>query len=297
MAADATGSATPSGQRRDLFPYVLILPTCLGVLLVDVYPFASAFALSFQERIQGRPVDAFVGFRNYQETLTDAQFWRSLWITAKWTLGSVAGQLVVGTALALLIHGLRTGQRLFASLLLLPWATPLVVAALTCRWILNADFGVINSLLPLRWFGLEARHDWLGEPSTALAAVVAAHVWKYYGFVMLIVLARLKTIPDELKQAARIDGCGRWQLFRHVTAPQLWSVLSVTVLLMVIWTFNTFDLVYLMGRGSQPTNVLAIEIWRRFYGSFNYGLAAATSVLMFVILFGFALAYARRCRL
>ncbi len=289
--------STPTSGRRDVFPYILIMPACLGVLLVDVYPFCSAFVLSFQGRVQGQPTDPFVGAANYQEALSDEEFWRSVWTTVRWTLGSVAGQLVVGTGLAVLVHGLRVGQRFFASLLLLPWVTPLVVAALTCRWILHPDFGVLNTLLRPQWLGLAPGHDWLGEPKTVLGAVVAAHVWKYYGFVMLIVLARLKTIPVELYEAARMDGCGRWGAFRHVTTPQIWDVLSVTVLLMAIWTFNTFDMVYLMAGESQTTNVLSIEIWRRFYGSFNYGLASATAVLMFVALFGLTVGYARRCRL
>jgi multiple sugar transport system permease protein len=284
-----TGHATP-------LPYLLILPACLGVLLVDIYPFISAFALAFQRRILGQPIDPFIGLANFQTVLRDPDFWSSLWITVIWTVASVGAQLLVGTSLALLVHGLRIGQRFFTSLLLLPWVTPVVVAALTWRWMLNADYGVVNAYLPITWLGFDAGHDWLGEGNTVLAAVVAAHVWKYYGFIMLVSLARLKTIPAELNEAARLDGCGRWGLFRHVTAPQLWEVLSVTVLLMCIWTFNTFDVVYLMAGEHPSANVLSIEIWRHFYGSFNYGLAAATAVLMFVALFGLAVVYLRRAR-
>ncbi len=286
----------PGRRRRDFFPYYLILPTCLGVLLVDVYPFLSAFGLSFQGRIQGRPVDPFVGLDNYRAVLTDAQFWSSLWVTIRWTLGAVAGQLVIGTALAVLVHGIHRGQKVIAALLLIPWVTPLVVAALTCKWILHPDFGVINTLCPPQWLGLSPRHDWLGDPATALPAVIAAQVWKYYGFVLLIVLARLKTLPDALLEAARIDGAGRLTVFFRVVLPQIWDVLAVTVLLMCIWTFNTFDMVYLMAPGVSSTRVLAIDVYRRFAGAFDYGMASATAVLMFTALFGVTLAYARRQR-
>ena len=289
-----TGYRVARARRFDTFPAWLLLPACLGLLLVDGFPFLYAIALSFQERIQGQPVDPWIGLANYRTVMGDAEFWRALRVTTQWTLGSVTGQLLVGTALALLIDGLRAGRRVVATLLLLPWATPLVVAALTCRWLLQPDLGLINDMVPPTWFGLSPGHDWLGESSTALVAVVAAHIWKYYGFVMIVVLARLRTIPEGLHEAAHIDGADRVQRFRHVTLPQLRGVLGVTVLLMGIWTFNTFDLVYLMARDHPATNLLALEIWRRFYGSFDFGLAAATAVLMFAMLFLAGAIYAWR---
>ena len=283
-------------RRRDLFPYWLVLPICIALLLVDAYPFIYAFVLSFQKRVQGQPLDPFVGLANYRTVLSDDQFWRSLVITLKWTAASVAGQVILGTALALLVNGLRIGQRVLATLLLLPWVTPLVVAALTCRWMLQPDFGIFNHLIAPSWFGLASHHDWLGEASTVLPAIVAAHIWKFYGFVMIIVLARLKTVPGELYEAAHMDGAGRWRAFTHVTVPQIWDVLGVAILLMSIWTFNTFDMVYLMAQGHPAAAVLSIEVWRRFYGSFDFGIAAATAVLMFAVLFGLGAAYVRRCR-
>jgi len=299
MAPPITQSAPlyRPGRHRDAFAYLLILPTCLAVLLVHVYPIGAALAMSFQGRVQGRPVDPFVGLANYRAVLSDAAFWRSLWTTVRWTLGSVAGQLVLGTALAVLVHGLRRGRRVVTSLLLLPWVTPLVVAALTCRWLLHADFGVINALGIPRCLGLAAHHDWLGDEKTVLVSVVLAHIWRYYGFVMLIVLARLQTIPEALIEAAQIDGGGRWSVFCHVTLPQIRDVLSITVLLMCIWTFNTFDQVFLMTGGRRGADLLAIEVWRRFFGAWNFGLAAATAALMFVVMLVLTAAYARRCRL
>ena len=239
-------------------------------------------------------MDAFIGLANYETVLRDDAFWRSLAITVKWTFASVLGQLLLGTTLALLVDGLRFGKRFFSTLLLLPWATPLVVAALTCRWLLQPDLGVFNDLVSPTWFGLPAQHDWLGDRSTALGAVVGAHIWKYYGFVMIVVLARLRTVPPELHEAACIDGANRANRFAHITLPQLRSVLGVTVLLMIIWTFNTFDLVFLMAQDNPAANLLSIEVWRRFYGSFNFGLAAATAVVMFLLLFAVGALYAWR---
>lgn len=291
--------AVPRGapaRPPEAFPYLLILPTALAVLMFDLYPLGYAFALSFAENRPGGPAGGFVGLDNYARTLGDAEFRAALWRTVKWTIGSVSGQLVLGTGLAVLLAGLRRGQRVLTGLLLLPWVTPLVVAALACRWILHAEFGILNAALPVTWLGFSPRHDWLGEASTTLPAILLTHVWKYYGFVMLIVLARLKSVPVELAEAARLDGAGRWGVLAHVTLPQLADVLGVTVVLMLIWTFNTFDLVYLMAPDSRAADVLAVLIWRRFYGSFDYGLAAATAVLMFVVLFALTLAYAGRRR-
>lgn len=280
------------GKQRQAFPWLLLLPACIGLLLVDAFPFAYAIAISFQQRIQGQPVDLWIGLSNYRTVMNDDAFWRSLTITIKWTLASVAGQLLVGTALALLVDGLRRGRRFFSTLLLLPWATPLVVAALTCRWLLQPDLSPLAHWISPTWFGLPAHHDWLGDPSTALTAVVAAHVWKYYGFVMIVVLARLRSVPHELHEAASIDGANRVTRFAHITLPQLRSVLGITALLMLIWTFNTFDLVFLMAQDNPAANLLSIEVWRRFYGSFNFGLAAATAVIMFLMLFAIGAIYA-----
>ncbi len=265
--------------------YAAIAPAIVGMVLLIFVPFFMGVYLAFLDN-NGH----FVGLANFGEILfpsetSDTNFYFTLGVTVMWTVLNVGLHVLIGLVLALVLSdaGLR-GRAVYRVLLIVPWAVPNYITALIWKWIFNTQYGPANAFLAL--VGLDPV-DWLGRSFwTNFAANLATNTWLGFPFMMVISLGALQSIPAELYEAAKMDGAGRWASFRHVTLPLLKPALFPAIILGTIWTFNMFNVVYLVSGGApdNKTNILITEAYRAFRVLKNYGLAAAYSLIIFAIL-------------
>jgi multiple sugar transport system permease protein len=274
---------------------LFMLPFLIAVALFLVWPIAEAVRLSFVRYNPLRPDDQpFVGLDNYLFVLEDPLFWESFHQALVWTGISTVAQALIGVALAMLLHQPLKGINAFRGLLLFPYIVPTVVIALNWRWLFNAEIGIVNHLL-LSAGIIQERIAWLSTPDMAMASAILLNVWKYTPFVVIVVLARLQTIPTELYDAAKVDGAGALRRFRDITLPQLAEVLAVVVVFRTIWTFNKFEEIYLLTRGGPGTSTynLALYAFDQSIANLRMGVGAASGVIMLGLLLAGSLLYIR----
>jgi multiple sugar transport system permease protein len=261
-----------------------------------VYPLGQVIRMSFYEVTLRK--EAWVGLANYAELLTTPLFWQVLWQTVLFTVGSVVMHLVIGMGLALLLHTKINLQirNFLRGLLIIPWLFAPTVAGMI--WVLMlSPFGVVNGFLTA--IGLldpNATINWLGNPATSLLSVTAMNIWRAFPFFMVMLLAGLQAIPEDVYEAADIDGTTPLQKFWYITIPALRGVIMTVVLLDSIWTFRAFDPVYVM-TGGGPVNssqVLPTLIYFDAFQKLKFGYASAEAVVMFLLLFAFSVVYVRR---
>ncbi|XWN33712.1 MAG: sugar ABC transporter permease [Devosia sp.] len=276
---------------------MLIAPTVLIFCAVIVYPLVSALYLSLFQIYTPTQEGSFVGLDNYQALLASGEFWRSLVNTLIWTLGTLTLQIVVGVAVALLLHQNLWFRSLARSLILFPYFVSTVVAVLVWRWLFNDLYGILNHFI--MWTGFtDMPVDWLGSMPNAMVSVILVGAWKYFPFVVIAVLARLQTIPESLYEAARIDGAGPISRFFDVTLPQLRDVLAVIILLRAIWDFKEFDLIYLLTGGGPviSTQTLSLLVYKEAFALNQMGMASAYAVAMMLIMLIFMIIYIRQAK-
>ena len=259
------------------FLHATMLPTFVVMLCIFGLPLLFSFYLSFtgwsltQELLGGR----FVGLANYEDLLADPVFIGSLGITFGFTAAAVAAQLGLGLAIAMLLNLDLPYMRVFRTALVVPMMITPIVGALCWKLLLDPSHGVVNYLIG-------ERIVWLGMPGTALAAVWLVNVWHSTPYVALILLAGLRSLPSEPREAAAIDGASRWQMFWHVMLPLLRPYLLVALLLRTIFEFRAFDNVYAMTGGgpADSTMVLSMYTYLTSFVQFDFSLGAAASWLM-----------------
>lgn len=274
---------------------LFMLPLIIAVGVFLVWPIAEAVRLSFVRYNPLRPDDQpFVWLDNYLFVLEDPLFWESFWQAIVWTGWSTVLQAVIGVGLALLLHQPLKGMNAFRGLLLFPYIVPTVVIALNWRWLFNSEIGIVNHLL-LSAGIIDDKIAWLSTPSMAMASAILLNVWKYTPFVVIVVLARLQTIPTELYDAAKVDGAGALRRFRDITLPQLAEVLAVVIVFRTIWTFNKFEEIYLLTRGGPGTSTynLALYAFDQSIANLRMGVGAAAGVIMLVLLLAGSMIYIR----
>ena len=285
--------------QKDPVPYLYVGPALLATGVLVFVPFAVGVGLSFLGA-DGQ----FLGLANYQEVVDTAldptsatHFGRTLAMTVAWTLVNVLLHVTIGLALALVLNQPKLrGRAIYRLLLIVPWAVPSYITALTWKWLFNTQYGPINAMLALCGVG---RIDWLGDAwATNFAANLLTNVWLGFPFMMVVSLGALQSIPTDLYEAADIDGASTWQKFRHVTWPLLRPALFPAVIMGVIWTFNAFNVIYLVSGGGpdHKTDILITEAYFAFSVLRRHGLAAAYSVLIFLLLLGYTLATQRRSK-
>jgi multiple sugar transport system permease protein len=261
------------------------VPAYGAILAVVGIPVAYSLYLSFHQWKlttfqKGVP---FVGLDNYLKAIGDDGFWHSLQLTLGFLVVALSIEIVLGIALAVLLDQAFKGRRTVLILLLLPMFVTNVVIGLIWRILLSYDFGVINWLLSL--LGLP-KVAWLGDPGLALWSLVIVDVWNTTAFVALLVLAGLAAIPDEPRQAARVDGASSWQTFRLITLPLLKPVIFVAVVWRTIDLFRIFDVVYSLTGGGpyNATETISVYAYNQGFASFNLGFASAISYLIILSL-------------
>jgi multiple sugar transport system permease protein len=284
---------TPRGVAlRHATPYLFLLPATVALLIIFVYPMLRATYLGFQRYDQLFGSYEFVGLGNYADLLRDGDFWNSLRVSAIWVVGSVLGQFLVGFGVALLLNEPWRGNRLMRALILVPWVMPGLSIGVAWRLIYNPQLGLINDLLDR--VGLPGQ-TWLANPDFALMAVILPNVWKAFPFVAVTMLAGLAAIPADVYEAAKVDGASVWQRFRDITLPSLRGLTVILSLLLSVWTFNFFDLPFVLTGGGpvNATEVMPILVYRFAFEQFAYGYASALAVLMTLINLVFAVFYLR----
>ncbi len=266
--------------------YLFMLPAVLLLLGLTVWPLARTFLLSVENVNLVRPGSEFVGLGNFRTQLADrVLFWPAVWHSLVWTIGSVAGEYLLGLGSAVLLNQPLRGRGLFRMLVLIPWTVPIVIAAMTWRWILQPEFGIGNILL-VRLGVLAEPHYWLGDLQTALGSAVFVNIWRSFPFYTITLLAAMQAVPKELLEAASIDGANAWQRFWKITLPHLKGVSVALIVLHVVWTFNNVEFIWLLTEGGplHASETLATLVYRMAFRTFEIGEAAALSVMMILFL-------------
>jgi multiple sugar transport system permease protein len=284
-------------KRASLIGYLLILPTFIVLIGVIVYPLVTAIDMSFHQIILTKPQlgRPFIGLDNYTAVILAPFFSNAIQKTIVWTGVNLVVQLVLGTAIALLLHEQFVGRSIVRGLMLIPWVTPSVVAVLSWTWMYDGSFGIINDVL-VRLGLIERGVAWLGNTATAMPSVIIESVWKGTPFVMIMILAALQAVPHELMDAAKVDGADAWQRFAHITLPLIMPTMMIAATLTTIYTFNNFNSIWLMTEGGplRATETLTILVYNTAFRSFDLGQASAIGVVSLLILFCFVVIFGRR---
>ena len=279
--------------RTRLLPYVLVAPALLLIGLVLLYPLGLSIRISLYAKQLGFP-ERFVGFDNYLRIVDDPVFLNSVRVTTLWTIGSVAGQMIVGVVLALLLHREFPGRSLFRTLLMLPWAIPNFIAALTWGWMFSDRFGIISHLM-MQAHLVSEPVLFLANPGIALPSIILVNIWKNDAFVMIVILAALQAIPTELYEAAEVDGASWWQSLWRITMPLILPMILIVLLLRAIWTINTFELIFIMTEGgpARQTELLPITAFLWAFRTGLTGLGGALGVILMLVTIAFCSIYVR----
>ena len=280
-------------QRRLAFWF--LLPSAVVLLGVVAYPFFFNVWISLTNWNMFHFRDPqFNGLANYARLFGESDFWRIFGKTFLWTGVNLVFHVTLGVGAALLLNRKLPGRAVYRALLILPWAMPQYISALTWRGMFNLEYGAVN--LWLGKLGLGAV-PWLGQEWTAFAAAVITNIWLGFPFMMVIALGGLQSIPDDLYEAADIDGATAWQKFWTITMPMLRPVMVPAITLGVIWTFNNFNVVWLVSNGGEPsetTHILVSWVYRAAFFYYRMGYAAAFSMIIFLILFVFGWRFIRK---
>ncbi|WP_041423916.1 carbohydrate ABC transporter permease [Thermosediminibacter oceani] len=275
--------------------YLLVTPALLCIILINIYPVFETFRLSlFHMRLQLIGLTKFVGLQNYTILFSDGRFWAATLNTFYFTVISVALELVVGMTMALLMNKRFRATGLIRAAVLVPWAIPTIVSALMWKFIYNDQFGVLNDIL-MKLGLIESYRSWLGTPASAMGAAIFADVWKTSPFMALILLAGLQTIPEELYEAARVDGAGSVRQFFSITLPLLKPTILVALIFRTLDAFRVFDLIFVLTGGGpgNSTETLSIYAYKTLFRNLDFGLGSAISVVIFIFVFILAMLYIR----
>ena len=278
-------------RRQTRVAWLLLLPSLAVVALVALYPLGKTVFQSFtdQEFLALTPTK-WVGLQNYRQLWHDTLFRDSIWTTIKFTLITVTFEFALGLAIALVVSSSFKGRGAMRAIMLVPWAIPTVVAAQMWKWMLDDTFGVINDVF-VRVHLISHPHAWIAEPSTALGAVCAVDIWKTTPFVALLLLAGLQVIPQDLYEAARVDGANMLQQFWKITLPLLKPAILVTLIFRTLDALRVFDVFYVFFGNRADTQTMAIYAQSTIVGDGHVGYGAAVSVVIFLIIAIFVVIY------
>ncbi len=253
----------------NLIKYLYISPIFSLIGIVFLYPLIRVIMASFYNIRLGALEGTFVGLDNYRLILSDPVFWRSVRITLIWTLSSAIVQILVPTLLAIYLNQKLKGIHFIMTSILLPWIVPMVGMAVAMRWMLLPGVGIFDEILK----HIGRRVDFLGSPDAAMATLVIFNSWKWLPWGVLLTLAALQTIPEELYEAARVDGANFWRLLIHITLPLLEKMVWFIGFLVLVWNFNAFDVIWITTRGGpgQSMQTLSVLIYRRAFRTFRLG--------------------------
>jgi multiple sugar transport system permease protein len=263
------------------------LPALIVLAMLIAYPVAYTGLLSLTDA-KGE----FVGLNNFAAVLRPRVTMQAFWNTVIWVIGSIVFQVSLGVLTAILLNQSFPGRGILRSITLIPWVVPGIVAATTWAWMFHTEFGIINYMMMAPGM-IDAPVGWLTNRDTVLPVLIAINVWKLFPFVAIMVLAGLQSIPNDLYEAARMDGATFWDEVWYVTLPQVRSVIVAVTLLLVIWGLNSITIIYAITRGgpANKTLITPIQIFRLAFENFQFNQAAALSVMFFAVAIVFVFIY------
>ena len=280
-----TNTKIVSQKSKDLrLGLLLMIPIVLIVFIIIGIPLVRAIYWSFTDKIVGNDA-TFIGLKNYSALLKDKVYWKSLKNTAIYTVGCIIAKLLLGLLWAVLLNQNFHGKSFFRTALLIPWALPGMVAAMTWRWMYDSTYGIINSLL-LSLGIIDLPINWLSNPKIVLFSAMIVNIWRGVPFFMFSILGELQTLDTQVYEAATVDGAGIFKQFRYITIPGISNVLKVTTLLSTIWTFNDFENVWLVTGGGPlyASSVIATYTYDMAFIQNKLGQALSISVSVIPIL-------------
>lgn len=279
-------------KRDKVTAMYFILPTMLLIGGLLFFPIGKAFVDSLYKSTLVLVKPQFVGFGNYIKIVTTDVFWQVLWHSVVWTVVVITFQFLIGLGSALLLDKYFPGRNVIRGIIILPWIIPGVIAGMLWVLLYDPQLGMINRIL--YELGIIKNYvTWLADKNTALFAVIFVAIWKGFPFSALMYMAALQGVSQELIDAATIDGAGKWGQFFYVIIPAISPVIRITLLLTAIWTFNYFEIIYVMTRGGpgNSTHIFPTYIYNVGFKQFRFGLAASYALITFVMLLIFSLRY------
>lgn len=299
-AASSRGTRRRAERKHQLAAWLFIAPVTIYLVLFYAYPLYRNLDLSFRDYTLRSFISGsaeFVGFENYRDVLTDPTFGTALWNTVVFTGMSLLFQYGIGLALAVFFYRRFPLATTLRALFLVPWLLPLLVSSSVWAWMLNSDSGVVNWFLET--IGLDPIY-WLTSPDWSLVAVLITNIWIGIPFNLVVLYSGLQAIPEELYEAASLDGASRWATFWRITFPLLRPVSAITLLLGLVYTLKVFDIIWVMTRGGPGDSSTTLAIWsyRLGFGGGSPDLSPAAAVgnVLIVIAFLFGLLYIRAQR-
>ena len=271
--------------KADYARWVFVLPALIIVGVLLIYPIFSSLYYSMTTKHLIRPSYDFVGLANYQAVLSDPNFFKALLTSIVWTICSLAGQLIIGFTSALAINRVKVGKGVYRTLMIIPWAFPSIVIALSWKWILNGVSGFLPNILVQLGICSELP-QFLSDNSLVFLTLIFINVWFGAPMIMVNVLSALQTIPQDQYEAAQIDGASKLQQFWHITVPHIKIVVGLLVVLRTIWVFNNFDMIYLLTGGgpANATTTVPIYAYNMGWGTKMLGKSSAVTMLLLAFL-------------
>lgn len=279
-----------SSRSAQIFALLLLLPALIYVSIIVLYPLLETVKLSFTDAAL-KPTTEWVGLANYQKILAK-DLTSVIWRTFVWTFFSVSFKMIIGIFAAVLLNAAVPGQALFRILLMPPWVVPMAIGIFMWGWMYNGQFGMISGLL--QNFGITSGPvAFLAYGTSAFWATIVTDVWIGVPIVTLYFLAAMQSIPKDLYEAAWADGAGRFYRFRRITLPMIVPTIITMSMLSLIFTFNSFDIIWILTRGgpSGETTTMIIDTYKTAIGSYKYGEGAARAVVICIFLSIFSLLY------
>lgn len=281
-------------------PFLMLIPAIASLLIVSIYPTAKTIVMSFYDKSLLKQEEPFIGLENYIEAFSKSSTWQTVFNTLFFAIVS----LVIAVALAMYIavklikpYPLRG---FFRAMFLVPWVTPPLVASIVWRFIFSENFSPINSLLlklnlikvPINFLGGTSTFLGISQPLVVLTII---NVWSIFPFLMVMFIAGLQTVPQEIYEAAKIDGAGKIATFWKITVPCIRPVITSSIVLELIWQFNNFNISYMVTNGGPLglTKTMAVEVYQAAFTNYRYGYASALSIIMMMIALVPAIFYIR----
>ena len=275
-------------KRKIKFDYarwIFVLPAMVIVGALLIYPIFSSLYYSMTTKHLIRPAYDFIGLANYQDVLTDPDFFVAFLHSIIWTIASLAGQIFVGFTAALCVNRVKHLKGVYRTLMIIPWAFPSIVIALSWKWILNGVSGFLPNLLVELGICSELP-QFLSDSSMVFITLVLINIWFGAPMIMINVLSALQTIPQDQYEAAQINGASKGQQFWHITVPHIKVVVGLLVVLRTIWIFNNFDIIYLLTGGGPADKTMTVPIYayNMGWGTKMLGKSSAVTILLLLFL-------------
>lgn len=272
--------------KKNITPYIFIAPCAVLMGIILLYPLGEGIVSSFLNINLLAPLPLkFVGLANFIRLFKDPMFWGALYRTAIWTFSILACQMIIGFVIAMLLNQDIKGKKIFRCLVLIPWIIPNAIGAVTWKWILAEQYGLLN--YSLQKIGIISSYKpWLSDTTLAFWAVVLVAVWKGVPFVAVVILAGLQAIDQSLYESAEVDGASNLRVFFQITLPLVKNIALTVALLEAIWNFNQFEIIQVITRGGPGASTLMMPIftYRLFLQSFQISYASGAATIMLIVM-------------